>query len=87
MAADVDTTSVNRSAGEIGTQGKHLIFKLAEEEYGLDILKVKEIIGMMNITSVASDTGVRQGGNKSQGQGNTGHRPAAEVQPSGQGIR
>jgi len=52
MAADVDTTSVNRSAGEIGTQGKHLIFKLAEEEYGLDILKVKEIIGMMNITSV-----------------------------------
>ena len=35
-----------------GAEGKHLIFKLAEEEYGLDILKVKEIIGMMTITAV-----------------------------------
>jgi len=33
-------------------EGKHLIFKLAAEDYGLDILKVKEIIGLMDITSV-----------------------------------
>jgi purine-binding chemotaxis protein CheW len=39
------------SGGLIGG-GKHLIFRLADEEYGLDILKVKEIIGMMGITSV-----------------------------------
>jgi purine-binding chemotaxis protein CheW len=32
--------------------GKYLTFKLADEEYGLEILKVREIIGMMAITSL-----------------------------------
>ncbi len=32
--------------------GKYLTFVLAEEEYGLEILKVREIIGMMEITAV-----------------------------------
>jgi len=32
--------------------GKYLSFSLAEEEYGIGILKVKEIIGMMNITVI-----------------------------------
>ncbi len=32
--------------------GKYLTFQLGEEEYGIGILKVKEIIGMMPITSV-----------------------------------
>jgi purine-binding chemotaxis protein CheW len=32
--------------------GKYLTFSLAEEEYGIGILKVKEIIGMMPITTV-----------------------------------
>jgi len=32
--------------------GKYLTFTLNEEEYGIGILKVKEIIGMMPITSV-----------------------------------
>ncbi len=32
--------------------GKYLTFTLADEEYGIGILKVKEIIGMMTITSV-----------------------------------
>ena len=32
--------------------GKYLTFTLAGEDYGLGILKVKEIIGMMTITSV-----------------------------------
>jgi purine-binding chemotaxis protein CheW len=32
--------------------GKYLTFGLGSEEYGLEILKVKEIIGVMNITSV-----------------------------------
>jgi purine-binding chemotaxis protein CheW len=32
--------------------GKFLTFFLAEEEYGIEILKVHEIIGMMSITSV-----------------------------------
>jgi len=33
-------------------EGKYLTFELGGEEYGLEILKVKEIIGIMNITSV-----------------------------------
>ena len=33
-------------------EGKYLTFTLAGEEYGISILKVKEIIGMMPITSV-----------------------------------
>lgn len=31
-------------------QGKYLTFRLANEEYGLEILKVREIIGVMDIT-------------------------------------
>ena len=33
-------------------EGKYLTFSLAEEEYGIGILKIKEIIGMMSITTV-----------------------------------
>jgi purine-binding chemotaxis protein CheW len=36
----------------IEKEGKYLTFTLAEEEYGIGILKVKEIIGMMTITTV-----------------------------------
>ncbi len=32
--------------------GKYLTFTLADEDYGIEILKVKEIIGMMPITKV-----------------------------------
>ena len=33
-------------------EGKYLTFLLAEEEYGISILKIKEIIGMMTITTI-----------------------------------
>ena len=33
-------------------EGKYLTFSMADEEYGIGILKIKEIIGMMAITSV-----------------------------------
>ena len=33
-------------------EGKYLTFSLAGEEYGIGILKIREIIGMMPITSV-----------------------------------
>lgn len=33
-------------------EGKYLTFSLDQEEYGIGILKIKEIIGMMPITSV-----------------------------------
>ncbi|MCL2689536.1 MAG: chemotaxis protein CheW, partial [Chitinispirillia bacterium] len=32
--------------------GKYLTFKLLNEEYGIEILKVREIIGVMAITSL-----------------------------------
>ena len=33
-------------------EGKHLTFSLGNEDYGIPILKVKEIIGLMDITHV-----------------------------------
>ena len=33
-------------------EGKYLTFSMAKEEYGIGILKIKEIIGMMSITTV-----------------------------------
>jgi len=36
----------------IEREGKYLTFTLASEDYGIGILKIKEIIGMMPITSV-----------------------------------
>jgi purine-binding chemotaxis protein CheW len=37
---------------ETRREGKYLTFTLAKEEYGIGILKIREIIGMMPITSV-----------------------------------
>ncbi len=36
----------------IDREGKYLTFSMANEEYGIGILKIREIIGMMPITSV-----------------------------------
>jgi purine-binding chemotaxis protein CheW len=41
--------------------GKYLTFKLAEEEYGLEIIKVQEIIGLMPITKVPRVPGYMRG--------------------------
>ena len=41
---------VGRVSGLEG--GKFLTFLMAKEKYGLEILKVREIIGMMEVTSV-----------------------------------
>ncbi len=51
MAEVIDTIDQAIKATTIKT-GKYLTFSLDEEEYGIGILKVKEIIGMMPITSV-----------------------------------
>ncbi len=42
-------------------EGKYLTFSLAAEEYGIGILKVKEIIGMMPITTVPRTPGFVKG--------------------------
>jgi purine-binding chemotaxis protein CheW len=46
VAVQSGTVSANNRAG------KYLTFRLANEEYGLEILKVREIIGLMDITKV-----------------------------------
>ena len=44
------TEQVNQAVAN--KEGKYLTFALAHEEYGLEILKVREIIGYMEITAV-----------------------------------
>jgi purine-binding chemotaxis protein CheW len=44
------TDEVNQAV--VDKEGKYLTFALAHEEYGLEILKVREIIGYMDITAV-----------------------------------
>lgn len=46
------TTNTSDSLTARALAGKYLTFKLAMEEYGLEILKVQEIIKMMDITRV-----------------------------------
>ncbi len=52
MAATVTQTSANADSALMDKQGKYLTFALGPEEYGLEILKVREIIGYMDITAV-----------------------------------
>ncbi|HQL90229.1 MAG TPA: chemotaxis protein CheW [Syntrophales bacterium] len=47
-----ETASLDRTKPEATKEGKYLTFSLAGEEYGIGILKVREIIGMMPITPV-----------------------------------
>ena len=49
-----DTQSITTNQDRIVSDGesKYLTFRLASEEYGVEILKVREIIGVMAITAV-----------------------------------
>jgi purine-binding chemotaxis protein CheW len=51
MSQETKTMDQALQASTVKT-GKYLTFSLENEEYGIGILKVKEIIGMMPITSV-----------------------------------
>ncbi len=51
MDSEINVMDQAVKASTIKT-GKYLTFTLVQEEYGIGILKVKEIIGMMPITSV-----------------------------------
>lgn len=48
----VSNTHVEKTKKSEERAGKYLTFALGSEEYGIQIVKVKEIIGMMAITSV-----------------------------------
>jgi purine-binding chemotaxis protein CheW len=48
-----ETQNINQAVKVIAEkEGKYLTFTLAGEEYGIGILKIKEIIGMIPVTSV-----------------------------------
>jgi len=51
MAHEAEVVDAAASLAE-RVAGKYLTFDLADEEYGLEILRVREIIGMMGITPV-----------------------------------
>ena len=42
----------DRTTALLNKEGKYLTFALAHEEYGLGILKVREIIGYIDVTAV-----------------------------------
>jgi purine-binding chemotaxis protein CheW len=46
------TVPRSRDGAILEREGKYLTFALAQEEYGLEILKVREIIGYIDVTAV-----------------------------------
>ena len=52
MTVAIEETMTQAVNSMSDREGKYLTFTLAGEEYGISILKVKEIIGMMPITTV-----------------------------------
>ena len=50
--ANVQSEQLNSAVADTDKEGKYLTFALGAEEYGLEILKVREIIGYMDITAV-----------------------------------
>ena len=55
------TVSGQAVQAAVDREGKYLTFALAGEEYGIGILKVKEIIGLMPITTVPQTPGYVKG--------------------------
>lgn len=55
VATDIQSSVTQSRAG------KYLTFALGKEEYGLEILKVREIIGVMEITAIPKTPGYVKG--------------------------
>ncbi len=53
--------AIEAGEGVVELGGKYLTFHLDGEEYGVEILKVREIIGIMGITKVPQTPGFVQG--------------------------
>lgn len=53
-AQSVETSATQR-------QGKYLVFQLAREEFGVQVLKVREIMGLQEITAVPQTPGFVKG--------------------------
>ncbi len=48
----LESESVRSSKAHLDREGQYLIFHLMDQEYGVDVLSVKEIIGMMPIRTI-----------------------------------
>lgn len=55
------TSELSNEKAADSREGTYLTFRLNEEEYGIAILKVKEIIGMMEITPIPKTPGFVKG--------------------------
>ena len=72
------------TAGAGALAGKYLTFALGREEYGLPVLKVREIIKVMDITAGAAGAAPRARRDQPARQGDPGDRsaPASSASPS-----
>ncbi|MDL2227110.1 chemotaxis protein CheW [Deltaproteobacteria bacterium OttesenSCG-928-M10] len=61
MSSDSSSQSIASKGRAASQEGKFLTFSLAGEEYGISILKVREIIGMMPIRTVPQTPGFVKG--------------------------
>lgn len=52
MEAPANSTATAPTQSNRSLEGKFLTFSLGEEEYGIDILQIQEIIGLMPITPI-----------------------------------
>ena len=52
MSATIDTAPVSTGAAPDARAGKYLTFLLGGEEFGIRVLKVREIMGLQEITAV-----------------------------------
>jgi len=49
---EIGNPTLTRGPASMAQAGKYLTFRLASEEYGVEILKVREIIGLIKITPI-----------------------------------
>ena len=86
------TTAIHPSAAQKGHQNRTaesmqlVSFRLAQEEYGIEITKVQEIILPGEITARSAHAGLRQGIDQPAQRGDSGRRSAAPLRPAGAGI-
>ena len=74
----METEIVERVSADVDSS-KFLTFPLQAEEYGLEILKVREIMGLMDITTVPQSSDCVRGGIQPAWAGDTCRRPSSQV--------
>ncbi len=57
----MQTTAVRAENGARSRHGKYLVFHLGKEEFGVHVLKVREIMGLQEITAVPQTPGFVKG--------------------------